>query len=87
MSDGNLGNEHPNLNIVNIKEDLTIEEIQGKLKMIIERLNFAYRIGNQQMINQLNMMRATYSRAQQEKLEDMFGNDKNQDVKGKIDIS
>jgi len=87
MSDGNLGNEHPFLDIVTIKEQLSIEEIQLKLKEIIGRLNFAYRIGNNAMITQLNQMRTTYSRAQQEKLEEMFGDDKNQDITGKIDIS
>jgi len=88
MSDGPLGNEHPFIDIRAVKDQLTIEEIQGKLKEIIERLNFAYRTGNQPLINQLNMARATYSRAQQEKLAEMFGDDKNKaDIDGKIDIS
>lgn len=86
MSFGNIGNEHPFLDINNIKEQLTLEEIQAKIKSLIEKLNYAYQIGNQQMINQLEMMRATYTRAHQEKLDEMFGDDKKQDIDGKIDI-
>jgi len=87
MSYGNLGNEHPGLDITSIKEQLTLDEVQSKIKTITERLNFAYSIGNQPLINQLNMVMATYTRAQIEMLEDMFGEDKNQDISGKIDIS
>jgi len=85
MSTGNMGDEHPFLNVKDIKEQLSPEEIVSKLKDILEKLNFAYRTGNQPLITQLNQARATYARAQEEKLTEMFSSDKN--IEGKIDIS
>lgn len=87
MSYGNLGNEHPSVSVSKIKKELSLEEVQVKMKSIIEKLNYAYSTGNQPMIHQLNMIKATYTRAQVEMLEEMFGDDKNQDIEGKIDIS
>ncbi len=78
--------EHPGLDIEAIKRDLSIEEIQVKLKDIIMKLNFAYQTGNVALITQLNMGRETYTRAQLEKLHEMFGDDKD-NAQGQIDIS
>lgn len=78
--------EHPGLNVREIKEQMSIEEIQAKLKDIMMKLNFAYRTSNQAMIAQLNMGRETYTRAQLEKLNEMFGDDKD-NAQGHIDIS
>ena len=78
--------EHPGLDVNQIKEELSLEEIQGKLKDISSRLSFAYQTMNQPLINQLQMVMETYSRAQEEALNEMFGNDKDQ-AEGKIDIS
>jgi len=78
--------EHPGLNVTQIKADMSLEEIQVKIKDIVTRLNFAYQTMNQPLINQLEMVRETYSRAQQEALDEMFGNDKDNPV-GNIDIS
>jgi len=69
---GDMGNEHPQIDINNIKKDLTIEEIQEKLKDIVTKLNFAYNTGNQELMNQLTMFKNVYTRAQQELLDEMF---------------
>ena len=79
--------DHPSIDLNAIKE-LSIEEIQIKLKDIITKLNFAYRNGNQSIIYQLQMARDSYTRAQLEKLDEMFvthGED-GEDT-GTIDIS
>jgi len=86
MSMGNMGNEHPGINFNSIKEQLSLEEIQLKLKELVDRLNFAYATSNQPMINQLSMLQATYNRAQQEMSEEMF-NSSSDNITGKIDIS
>jgi len=64
--------EHPHLNIKNIKAKLTLEQVEEKLADIMGKLNFAYRTGNQPLINQLNMARETYTQAQNDKLNEMF---------------
>jgi len=69
---GDMGNEHPQIDINNIKKELTIEEIQEKLKDIVTKLNFAYNTGNQELMNQLTMFKNVYTRAQQELLDEMF---------------
>lgn len=80
--------EHPGLSVPQLKEDLSLEEIQTKLREITERLNFAYHMQNQQLINQLEMVRETYQRAMTEMLQELFGNDKDdKSIDGKIDIS
>jgi hypothetical protein len=80
--------EHPGLDVNKIKEELNLEEIQVKIKEISNRLRFAYQTNNQQLINQLAMVMETYTRAQMEKLNEMFGNDKEEaSLTGKIDIS
>lgn len=78
--------EHPNLNVPQIKEDLNLEQIQEKISDINKRLSFAYRTGNQPMVNQLTMILECYVRAQREILDEMFGRD-GEDKAGKIDIS
>ena len=79
--------EHPGLDVSKIKEDMSIEEIQTKLKDIISKLNFAYSTGNTALITQLQMGKETYTRAQMEKLNEMFGGDDDDHTKGIIDIS
>ena len=86
MSIGNQGNEHPHLNYNNIMEQLSLDEIQGKLSELMKKMSFAQRMYNQPMVNQLTMMIATYSRAYNTKLEDAFGNDNN-DLDDRIDIT
>lgn len=78
--------EHPGVNIAQIKEDLSLDEIQGKLQQLNSRLSFSYSTGNQELINQLEMIIEVYRRAQFEMLEEMFGND-GPDTSDSIDIS
>jgi len=79
--------EHPGVDIAQIKEELTLEQVQGKINDLNNRMTFAYRTGNQSLINQLDMVLEVYTRAQREKLEEMFGNKDGPDLDGKIDIS
>jgi uncharacterized membrane protein (DUF106 family) len=78
--------EHPSLNVAQLKKEHTLEEIQNKIRDIVTRLNFAYRTGNQPMINQLQMVYESYSRAQLEMVNELFNGDGN-NHQGKIDIS
>jgi len=80
--------EHPGVDILQLKRDLNLEEIQVKIQDLNKRVAFAYRINNQDLINQLNMVLEVYTRAQQEMLNEMFGNSgKDSDLDEKIDIS
>jgi len=80
--------EHPGVDILELKRDFNLEEIQGKIQDLNKRVAFAYRINNQDLINQLNMVLEVYTRAQQEMLNEMFGNSgKGPDLDEKIDIS
>jgi len=79
--------EHPALDVLQIKNDLTIEEIQSKVMDLNKRMTFAYRTGNQSLINQLSMVLEVYTRAQRELLDEMFGNKDGPDLNGKIDVS
>lgn len=78
---------HPNIDVNAIKE-LSVDEIQKKLKDIITKLNYSYSTGNQAMIFQLEMARESYTRAQMEKLNEMFATaaEEGRDT-GTIDIS
>lgn len=78
--------EHPGLDVHQIKKELTLEEMQEKIKKISVRLSFAYRMMNQPLINQLEMVMETYNRAYMETLQKTFGSDGNNSA-GKIDIS
>ena len=80
--------EHPGLDIVQIKRDLTLEEIQGKISELNQRNSYAYRTGNQSLINQIDMVLEVYQRAQNELLDEMFSpGGTGPDIDGKIDIS
>jgi hypothetical protein len=78
--------EHPGVSVTQIKEELNLEEIQTKLSELNKRLSFAYRSGNQPLVNQLTMVLECYQRAQREILDEMFGQE-GEDQQGKIDIS
>ena len=80
--------EHPALDVTQIKRDMTLEEIQEKVTDIQKRLNYAYRTGNQPLINQLTMVFNVYIRAQKEVLDEMFGDDGDgPDLDQKIDVT
>ena len=77
--------EHPGLSVKTIRATLSLEEIQQKISDLNSRLSFAYRINNQELINQLTMVLETYNRAYTETIDATFGN--NPSVDGEIDIS
>lgn len=67
--------------------DLTgfsVEELQEKLTDLNKKLNFAYRIGNQQMVNQLRMLLESYNGQYQAKLAEQQSK---MNLSGKINIS
>ena len=80
--------EHPGIDINQIKRDLSIEEIQEKLRELYKRQAFAYQTNNTPMLSQIEMVIEVYSRAQMEMLEEMFspGGD-GPDLDDKIDVS
>lgn len=78
--------EHPGLDITTIKNDMALDEIQAKIVDLRSRMGFAYRINNQNMMNQLEMMLEVYVRAQNEILDEMF-NSQDDDHGGQIDVS
>lgn len=82
--------EHPSVNVPEIKENMNLEEIHEKITDLTKRLSFAYNMGNQPMINQLQMILECYTRAQKEILDEMFGGGDKDDGdprETKIDIS
>jgi len=80
--------EHPGLDIRQIKEDHSLEEIQAKIGDLNNRLTFAYKTANQSLMNQLSMVLEVYIRAQQEILEEKFGGGGDDvDLDSKIDIT
>lgn len=77
--------EHPFLSVKEIKDTMTIEQIQEKIRMLADRLRFAYNTGNGPLINQLHMVYEVYTNAQIEKLNELFSSD-GKDHQNKIDI-
>jgi UDP-N-acetyl-D-mannosaminuronate dehydrogenase len=76
--------EHPLLGDIS---NLKIEELQNKISEINKRLSFAYRSGNQALVNQLNMVLESYNIEYARKMDKLMpkgGDDKYGD---KIDIS
>lgn len=64
--------------------EFSIEELQEKLSELNKKLSFAYRMGNQQMVNQLRMIMESYSGQYQAKLAEQH---KKMNLQGKINIS
>jgi len=80
--------EHPSVNVVNLKDEFTIEQIQEKISQLRSRLNFAYGMGKQEVINQIQMVLECYERAQIEMLNEIFsGDDDDDDPTDNIRIS
>ena len=78
--------EHPGIDIRQIKNDMNLEEIQLKIVEIRNRMNFAYRMQNHPMMNQLEMILEVYTRAQNEILDEMF-NSQDNDHGSQIDVT
>lgn len=65
--------EHPFIQDLN---DKSLEDLQTKLSELTNKLNFAYRMGNRPMINQINMAIDSYRTAYDKKMNDLIDKQK-----------
>jgi hypothetical protein len=72
--------EHPF--ILNLS-DKTVEELQNTISSLTNKLTFAYRSGNQPLVNQLNMAIESYKKEYSKKMDEMV---KKKDLGDKINI-
>lgn len=72
--------EHP---FVNDLSDKSLEELQETLSNLIKKTNFAYRTGNQPLINQLNMIIESYKVAYNKKMDELM---KKQNIHTQVNI-
>lgn len=63
--------------------DKSLEEIQASISSLMTKLTFAYRTGNQPLINQLLMVLESYKTEQNKKFDEMM---KKQNIQTKINI-
>ena len=63
--------EHPFLDRAKLSEK-TLEEIQTDITGLMNKLNFAYKMGNRPLINQLTMVIDSYRREAGEKLDQVM---------------
>jgi hypothetical protein len=63
--------EHPFLDRAKLS-DKTLEEIQTDITGLMNKLNFAYKMGNRPLINQLTMVIESYRREAGEKLDQVM---------------
>lgn len=63
--------------------DKTLEEIQAKIQELTKNLGFAYRMGNQNLANQVQMVMESYKAEASKRLDEMY---KKQRVPGSINI-
>ena len=75
--------QHPFINLDDIAT-LKIEELQEKIADLNKKLNFAYRMQNQAMINQLRMVIESYNSQYQSKISEQY---KKMNLNDKINIS
>jgi len=72
--------EHP---FISNLSDKTVEELQNTISSLTNKLTFAYRTGNQPLVNQLNMALASYKKEYSKKMDDMVNK---KDLENKINI-
>lgn len=77
---------HPFLNVETIKETQSIDEIQKKREMLLHRLSFFSCMGNQELINQIQLAFNTYTQAYNEKVAETLEAE-NADYLDKINVS
>ncbi len=75
--------QHPFLDITEISK-LSLDEIQEKISSLTSKLTFAYRMRNEAMVAQLQMVIETYKMAQSQKLDEVF---KKQNIPNQIRIN
>lgn len=73
--------EHP---LISNIDELTIEDLSGKISELNKKLSIAYRLGNHDLMRQLQMALETYNTKYQEK---MKASKSGTDYDGMIDIS
>ncbi len=78
--------EHP---LINNIDNLTVDELQGKISELNKKLSFAHRSGNGQLANQIRMALETFRNKYQEKMQAIQDNQNknNPDFSDRIDIS
>lgn len=72
--------EHP---FINNLQDLSLEELQEKISDLTKKLNFAYRMQNSSMINQLNMAIESYKAEYSKKMDGLI---KKQNINSQIKV-
>jgi hypothetical protein len=72
--------EHP---FISNLSDKTVEELQNTISSLTSKLTFAYRTGNQPLVNQLNMAIESYKKEYSKKMDDLV---KKKDLGDKINI-
>jgi len=75
--------QHPFLDLNEITK-LSLDEIQEKISNLTGKLTFAYRMRNEAMVAQLQMVIETYKMAQSQKLDEVF---KKQNIPNQIRIN
>lgn len=63
--------------------DLTLEQVQEKVQTLSKNLTFAYRTGNQNMVNQINMILESYKAEAAKRLDSLY---KRQNVQTNVNI-
>lgn len=71
---------HPFINDLSEK---TLEELQTTISGLMNKLNFAYRMGNGPLIHQLNLVLNSYREEYSKKMDALI---KKQNLQGKINI-
>jgi len=76
-----LGNmQHP---FVNDLQDKNLEELQNTISSLTNKLTFAYRMGNQPLVNQISMVIESYKAAYNKKMDELI---KKQNMQATINI-
>ena len=78
--------EHP---LITDVDNLTIDELQGKISELNKKLSFAQRMGNANLVNQIRMAIETFRNKYQQKMQVIQDNQNknNPDFGDSIDIS
>lgn len=72
--------EHP---FITDLSDKTLEELQETISGLMSKLTFAYRTGNQPLVNQLNMVLESYRNQYMKKMDDLLNK---QNIKTQVNI-
>ena len=76
--------EHP---LIGDLSGLKIEELQNKISELNKRMSFAYKTGNQTLLNQLQMVLEAYNREYANKMAKLMPKGDDDKYGDKIDIS